>query len=62
MLKRFVALDLETTGVDPSNDKIIEIGMARIVEGEVVATFNQLVNPLFLSAFIKFNLHQLLLM
>ncbi|SDM99005.1 3'-5' exonuclease [Lachnospira pectinoschiza] len=45
MLNRFVALDLETTGVDPSNDEIIEIGMARIVEGKVVATFNQLVNP-----------------
>lgn len=45
MISRFVALDLETTGVNPSEDKIIEIGMARIVEGEIVESYNQLINP-----------------
>lgn len=45
MIDNIVALDLETTGVSPDNDRIIEIGMARIVDGKVVATYNQLIDP-----------------
>lgn len=41
--RSFVALDLETTGFDGVNDKIIEIGAVRFTEGEPVAVFNTLV-------------------
>ena len=41
----YVALDLETTGLDPEWDSIIEIGMVRVRHGEVVAEYSTLVNP-----------------
>lgn len=40
-----VVVDLETTGLDPKTDKIIEIGALKIREGEVVDTFSAYVNP-----------------
>jgi len=40
-----VALDLETTGLNPSKDRIIEIGMAKINDGQVTAKYQTLVNP-----------------
>ena len=36
MINTFVALDIETTGLNPAEDKIIEIGMAKISDGELV--------------------------
>lgn len=30
MINRYVALDIETTGLNPAVDRIIEVGMARI--------------------------------
>ncbi|MGL5001677.1 MAG: 3'-5' exonuclease, partial [Casimicrobium sp.] len=33
---RWIALDLETTGLDPANDRIIEIGAVAIHRGEIV--------------------------
>lgn len=41
----YVALDLETTGLDPEWDSIIEIGMVRVRRGEVDAEYSTLVNP-----------------
>jgi len=41
----FVVLDLETTGLDPATDKIIEIGAIRFVDGKESETFECLVNP-----------------
>lgn len=32
----YVAVDLETTGLDPKHDKIIEIGAALVSGGEVL--------------------------
>lgn len=41
----FVVLDLETTGLDPQVDEIIEVGMVRIEDGQVGETFHTLVRP-----------------
>ena len=41
----FVSLDLETTGLDPSSDEIIEIGAVKFRGDEVVDTFHTLVKP-----------------
>ena len=43
-LPSFVALDLETTGLDASSDEVIEIGAARVESGKVTETFSRLVN------------------
>ncbi|WP_165065367.1 exonuclease domain-containing protein [Paludisphaera rhizosphaerae] len=42
----FIALDLETTGLDPRSDRVIEIG-ALICDGEgrTLETFERLINP-----------------
>ena len=40
-----VALDLETTGLDPSRDTIIEIGAVRFQGDRVLDRFVTLVNP-----------------
>jgi DNA polymerase-3 subunit epsilon len=44
--KGIVAVDLETTGLSPLIDKIIEIAAVKITEKGEVTTFHQLVNPL----------------
>ena len=41
----YVALDLETTGLNPEEDDIIEIGAARFEDGALVETYGTLVNP-----------------
>ena len=41
----YVAVDLETTGLDANKDTIIELGAARFRDGEVLETFSQVVNP-----------------
>ncbi len=42
---RFVSFDLETTGTDTENDRIIEIGVAVFEGGTVVDRWAQLVDP-----------------
>lgn len=44
-LDTFICLDIETTGLDPGIDKIIEIGAVKYQKGERTATFSMLVNP-----------------
>lgn len=39
----FIALDLETTGLDPSNDKVIEVGLVKVSEGQIVDELQSLV-------------------
>lgn len=46
MIKDYVAVDLETTGLYPKQDRIIEIGALRVRNGEVVETFSSFINPL----------------
>jgi predicted DnaQ family exonuclease/DinG family helicase len=41
----FVAVDLETTGLDPTLNEIIEIGAVKVVDGVVTAEFSELVRP-----------------
>lgn len=41
----FTAIDLETTGLSPQNDKIIEISAVRFREFRAVRAFTTLVNP-----------------
>tara|TARA_Y100001970_G_C14242625_1_gene865866 strand:+ start:577 stop:3387 length:2811 start_codon:yes stop_codon:yes gene_type:complete len=44
-LSSFTAFDFETTGLDPINDRIIEIAAIRFENGEIVDRFVSLVNP-----------------
>ncbi len=46
MINNYVAIDLETTGLNPSMDRIIEIGMAKIIDGRITDTYSTLVNPM----------------
>lgn len=41
----YVVFDFETTGLDPYNDKIIEIGALKYKNNELIASFNKLINP-----------------
>ncbi|HVH65055.1 MAG TPA: helicase C-terminal domain-containing protein [Candidatus Acidoferrum sp.] len=43
--RTFVALDLETTGLSPRIDRMIEVGAVRFRGDEVLATFQSLVRP-----------------
>jgi ATP-dependent DNA helicase DinG len=45
MAKPIVVLDLETTGLDPTRDAIIEIGAIRFKGERIEAEFNTLINP-----------------
>lgn len=45
MTDTFVCIDLETTGLQPKYDKIIEIGAVRVDEGVVTGEWASLVNP-----------------
>ncbi len=42
----YVVFDTETTGLDNKNDKIIELGAIKVIEGQVIATFTCLINHL----------------
>ncbi len=41
----FVIVDTETTGSRAGDDRLIEVGAARLVGGEIVDTFQQLIDP-----------------
>lgn len=41
----YVALDLETTGLRAKDDRIIEIGAIKYIEGKKTATFATFINP-----------------
>lgn len=44
-LGTFVVVDLETTGLDPEKDQIIEIGAIKFVDGEESESIEELINP-----------------
>ena len=43
--QEFVCLDLETTGLNPNSDTIIELGAVRFRQGEILDRFQTFVNP-----------------
>lgn len=43
--KTFIAFDVETTGLSPTMDRIVEIGAVLFVDGKPVDSFSTLVNP-----------------
>lgn len=43
--RRLVFIDLETTGLDPATEEIIEFAAVRVVDGEVAGEFSRLANP-----------------
>ena len=44
MWNTYVALDLETTGLSPMRDQILEIGAVRVENGEITGTYETLVD------------------
>lgn len=44
-VKDYVVFDLETTGIHPMTDAIIEISAVRVADGKVVGEYSTLVNP-----------------
>lgn len=44
MLNSYIALDLETTGLNPKYARIIEIGAVKIKEGQVTDTYSKIIN------------------
>ena len=45
MTDSYVCIDLETTGLNPKMDKIIEIGAVKVIHGEMVGTYSTYVSP-----------------
>jgi len=45
MINTYVSIDLETTGLNPKLDKIIEVGAIKVVDGHPGEPFKALVNP-----------------
>ncbi len=45
MINNYVSLDLETSGLNPKIDKIIEIGAVKVINGEIEGTYATFVNP-----------------
>lgn len=41
----FSFLDLETSGTNPWNDRVIEVGILKVKDGEIVGKMDTLVNP-----------------
>lgn len=38
-------LDIETTGASPRSSRVLEVGAARVENGKIVRTYNQLIDP-----------------
>ena len=45
MTDTYISIDLETTGLEPKHDKIIEIGALRVEQGQITGSFSTFVNP-----------------
>lgn len=47
MIEDYIVLDVETTGLKPDRDRILEIGAARVQDGKVCETYQALINTGF---------------
>jgi DNA polymerase-3 subunit alpha (Gram-positive type) len=45
MLKSYIAFDIETTGLDPQENEIIEIGALKVRDGQVAERFIEFIHP-----------------
>lgn len=45
MIKDYVVIDLEMTGLRVKSDRILEVGAARVKNHKITATFSELINP-----------------
>lgn len=45
MIKNYVSVDIETSGIRAKWDKIIEIGAVKVRDGKVIETFSELIDP-----------------
>ena len=45
MSRTYVSIDLETTGLDPHHNEIIEVGAVKFQDGRTLAEFQSLVKP-----------------
>ena len=45
MLRSYIAFDIETTGLDPMENEIIEIGALKVREGRVAERFMEFIRP-----------------
>ncbi len=45
MMQSYVSIDLETTGLNPKTDKIIEVGAVKVIDGRQTEEFASFVNP-----------------
>ena len=43
--KNFVVVDLETTGLDPYKDKIVEIAAVKVKNCKIISSYTQLIDP-----------------
>ena len=48
IIDNYCVLDLETTGLSPNYDSIIEIGIIKVKENKIIDKYNSLINPGFL--------------
>ena len=45
MISNYIAIDLETTGIRLSKDKIIEVGLLKVKDSHIIDTFSCVINP-----------------
>ena len=45
MTDSYICIDLETTGLNPKTDKIIEVGMVKVENNEIVEEWETFINP-----------------
>ncbi len=44
MISDYIAVDVETTGLNPVRDKLLEIGAVKVCQGKPIETYNVLIN------------------
>lgn len=44
MIRDYIAVDVETTGLNPARDRLLEIGAARILNGKVEETYQTFID------------------